>query len=187
MSRADICFRYYKWMQNLVDGEFFCAERYSELLSHLYGIDYIYTYPMDGNRAEDGISLRYRFGQEKRIKAAEIADALDCKPCSMLEMMVALALRCEEDIMFDPKCGNRTGLWFKTMICSLGLGEMTNGAFNFSDVDHIIFNFLEHRYEPNGDGSLFKINEDVQSSKNDMRRMELWNQMGLFLTSGIYI
>ena len=184
MNRIDISLRYFMWICSLVDGEFFYAERYGELLRHLHSIDYIYTYPMDGNRAEDGISLRYRFGQDVGISAAETADALDTMPCSMLEMMAALALRCEEDIMFDSKCGNRTGLWFKTMIFSLGLGEMTNGNFDSEDVDRIIFNFLEHRYSPDGDGGLFRIKN---TNGEDMRKIEIWSQMHRFLAEENYI
>ena len=41
-----------------------------------------------------------------------ISAYLDNKTCSVLEMMIALAIRCEEHIMDDPDVGNRTGQWF---------------------------------------------------------------------------
>jgi len=49
--------------------------------------------PMDGNRAEDGIDLRYRFGYEKEYEGSTIASYLDNSPCSVLEMLIALAFR----------------------------------------------------------------------------------------------
>lgn len=51
-----------------------------------------------------------------------IASYLDNRPCSVLEMIIALAIRLEEHIMDDPDIGNRTGQWFWDMIVSLGLG-----------------------------------------------------------------
>lgn len=39
-----------------------------KLLRHLHNIDFQYMLPMDGNRAEDGIDLRYRFGYEKEYE-----------------------------------------------------------------------------------------------------------------------
>ena len=78
--------------------------------------------PMDGNRAEDGIDLRYRFGHEQHYSDAMVASFLDDRPCSVLEMMIALSIRCEEHIMDDPDVGNRTGQWFWSMIASLGSG-----------------------------------------------------------------
>ena len=63
MTEIELNNEYFEWMCQLV-----CNERYSrrlsyqKLLRHLHNIDFQYMLPMDGNRAEDGIDLRYRFG-----------------------------------------------------------------------------------------------------------------------------
>lgn len=97
MTEIELNNEYFEWMCQLV-----CNERYSrrlsyqKLLRHLHNIDFQYMLPMDGNRAEDGIDLRYRFGYEKEYEGPMIASYLDNRPCSVLEMLIALAFRCEE-------------------------------------------------------------------------------------------
>ena len=110
MTEKELNNEYFEWMCQLV-----CNERYSrglsyqKLLRHLHNIDFQYVILMDGNRAEDGIDLRYRFGYEKSYEGPMIASFLDNRPCSVLEMLIALAFRCEENIMNNPDVGNRMG------------------------------------------------------------------------------
>ena len=103
--------------------------------------------------------------------------SLSDNPCSILEMMIALAIRCEEQIMDNPKYGDRTGQWFWGMIISLGLGNMDNRNFDIKYVNDILENFIHHRYDPTGKGGLFTIRD----TRYDMRRMEIWRQLCLYL------
>ena len=57
-------------------------------------------------------------------------------PCSMLEMMVALAIRIEEHIMEDRNMGNRVGQWFWSMIVSLGLAATDDTRFSEERAEH---------------------------------------------------
>jgi hypothetical protein len=136
--------------------------------------------PKDQNRAEGGIDLRYRFaisqGYEDDIE--EILYILD-GPCSILEMMVALAIRCEEDIMDDPCMGDRTAQWFWGMIVSLGLGPMMDHNFDVLLVDEVIHRFLNREYEPDGTGGLFTI----RNCEEDLRDVEIWIQMCWYLNT----
>ncbi len=152
---------------------------YQKLLLYLNEIDFDYSIPMDDNRASDGIDLRYRFGYEMDINDSVVACFLDNKPCSVLEMMVALSLRCEENIMLDPEFGNRIGEWFWEMIDSLGLSDMTDDNFDSEYVDEVIFDFMNHNYSRNGKGGLFT----VKNCKFDMRTIEIWQQMNAYLNS----
>ena len=142
MTEIELNNEYFEWMCQLV-----CNERYSrrlsyqKLLRHLHNIDFQYMLPMDGNRAEDGIDLRYRFGYEKEYEGLMIASYLDNRPCSVLEMLIALAFRCEEHIMTDPDIGNRMGQWFWNMIVSLGLGSMSDSRFDAAYMDDVIYLF----------------------------------------------
>ncbi len=180
MTEAELNREYFDWMCQLV-GHGKCAQglSYQKLLHHLNSIDFYYILPMDENRAEDGVDLRYRFGYEKQYKGPEIASCLDTHPCSVLEMLVALALRCEEHIMDDPDVGNRTGLWFWEMISSLGLKSMSDAQFDRTVVDKAIFRFMDRRYKQNGQGGLFT----VEHCKYDMRTVEIWWQMNWYLDS----
>lgn len=125
MTKSELNDTYFNWMCQLVfDGRYSKKLSYRRLLKVLHKIEFTYSIPMDGNRAEDGIDLRYRFGYENGYSSSMISAYLDNKTCSVLEMMIALAIRCEEHIMDDPDVGNRTGQWFWNMIVNLGLGSM---------------------------------------------------------------
>lgn len=180
MTRDFINKQYFDWMYTLVcDGMYSSRVSYRTLLCYLHHQEFVYSIGMDGNRAEDGINLRYRFAYECNYRDAMIAAYLDDRPCSILEMMVALAIRCEEHIMDDPDLGNRTGRWFWDMIDSLGLGTMSDSRFNTRLVDEIIDRFLNREYKPNGEGGLFT----VENSRRDMRDVEIWYQMCWYLNT----
>ena len=171
---------YFDWLCHLVsDARYTKRTACRMLLRHLHERQFTYSIPMDGNRAADGIDLRYRFGRSVGYNDIEIANYLDVRPCSVLEMMVALALRCEEHIMEDPDIGDRTGQWFWNMIVSLGLAGMTLTRYDANYVDKVIDRFLNRDYERDGRGGLFR----VESCKRDMRTIEIWYQMHMYLES----
>ena len=104
---------------------------------------------------------------------------MDDDPCSVLEMMIALAIRCEENIMDNPEVGDRTGQWFWGMIANLGLGAMYNSRFDREYVDETIARFLNRDYDPDGKGGLFR----VKNCDHDMRDMEIIDQLFRYLNS----
>ena len=178
MTKYEIRKTYFEWMCELM-----CCERFGEgisykkLLTHLHHIEFTYTIPKDENRAADGISLRYRFA----LHHPDIEDAESYLegPCSVLEMMVALAIRCEETIMDNPNVGDRTRQWFWGMVTNLGLGSMTDERFDGWFVDEVIDRFLDRQYDRNGKGGLFT----VRHCDCDMRKVEIWFQLCYFLDS----
>lgn len=170
---------YFEWLCNIVCGMRLAPSiSYRKLLVHLHAIPFQCLISKDQNRAEDGKSLRYRFSLVTRYSddVDEILDILD-GPCSVLEMIVALAVRCEEDIMDDPAYGNRTGQWFWGMIVNLGLGSMTDDKYDEFYVDEVIDIFLSRTYLPNGEGGLFT----VKYCEEDLRDIEIWTQMCWYL------
>ncbi len=162
---------YFEWMYRLVCGNVKRVS-YRKLLCQLYDRPFDYSIAMDGNRAEDGVDLRYRFGYENDIEGSVIASCLDDKECSVLEMMVALSIRCEEHIMDNPDIGDRTGKWFLNMIENLGLKKMSDKYFDKRYVTEVLDKFLSHGYERNGEGGLFTVHHD----RIDMRSVEIWYQ-----------
>jgi hypothetical protein len=178
MTKNELNKEYFEWMYQLV-----CNERYPKrisyrkLLTHLHDIEFTYIIGMDGNRAEDGIDLRYRFGYERQYSKSMIATYLDDRPCSVLEMLTALAIRCEEHIMDDPDIGNRTGQWFWNMISNLGLSSLNDTRFDSEYLNRVITRFLNREYKRNGEGGLFT----VKNCKHDLRTVEIWYQMCWYL------
>ena len=178
MTRDILKNEYFDWMYDLVcDGGYNRRRSYRKLLTYLHDREFHYILDMDGNRAADGTDLRYRFAYENNYGYARVARHLDDRGCSVLEMMVALAIRCEEDYMGDPDIGNRTGRWFFGMLESLGLVPMYDSAFDKQIVDNIVDKFLDRKYERNGEGGLFTIYDD----RRDMRTAEIWYQMCWYL------
>lgn len=167
---------YFEWMYDLV-----CGGRHSEnisyrkLLTRLHDIVFRYSIPMDANRAENGKHLRHRYALRHRVDERD----LDIGECTILEMMVALAIRCEEEIMDDPDIGDRTAQWFWGMIVSLGLGSMTDDVYDRDEVDYILQRFMSRDYEPDGRGGLFRI----RNCRTDLRDVEIWHQMLWYLNS----
>lgn len=171
MTENELIDQYFNWIYQLVVDDRY-SKSYRKLFCRLHDTEFTYLIPMDGNRAEDGINLRYRFGREHSYPDAMIASMLDIRPCSILEMMTALAIRCEEHLMGDPDIGDRTGQWFWSMLTSLGLSSMTDVKFDRYRVDIVLERFLEREYEKNGKGGLFTV-----ENSRDMRTIEIWYQM----------
>ena len=96
MTSNNLNNEYFNWMYQLVCGKQYTKNlSYRKLLFLLHDPDFAYTIALDGNRFEDGIDLRYRFGYEHKCDGAMIADCLDNRACSVLEMLIALSIRLE--------------------------------------------------------------------------------------------
>lgn len=179
MIQDDVRNEYFEWLYSLTSGKRKSnIVSFRKLLTRLHDTDFRYSILRDQNRAEDGVDLRYRFARHhpSNIPTNDIVAFLD-GPCSVLEMMVALAIRCEENIMDDPSMGDRTAQWFEIMLVNLGLGSMTDNRYDRQFVDSAINRFLDREYEPDGRGGLFRVrNCDI-----DMRTVEIWIQLCRFL------
>ena len=182
ITRDKIINEYFEWLYNLV-----CRDRYPKEISFrrlfmsLHSTEFVYSIARDGNRADDGIELRRRFCLENNFDDDLFEYTQDCLdgPCSILEMMIALAIRCEETIMDDTSRGDRTSQWFWEMVVSLGLGSMTDDRFAPDIVDDILDRFLNREYKPNGEGGLFTI----RNCEYDLRDVEIWYQLCWYLDS----
>lgn len=173
-QEATINREYLDWMYNKVCNDQYSRNvSYHKLFEQLHDTDFTYILPMDDNRAEDGVNLRYRFGQEAGYEDAMVSWYLDNRPCSVLEMMLALAIRVEISIMDNPDIGDRSGQWFWEMVVSLGLGGMTDENYDYEAVDERLYIFLNRKYARNGAGGLFTI----RNSTKDMRNIDIWYQM----------
>lgn len=166
---------YYEWLISKICGNRFHDEAsFTKLLAYLYSIPFKWTIKKDYNREEDGLSLRYRY--------CLLHDHMDelhylNAPCSILEMMIALSIRCEEEYMSDTRLGDRTSQWFWNMIISLGLGSQMDYNFNKEYVEKTVNTFLNRKYKRNGKGGLFT----VRNCKYDLRKVEIWRQMSWYL------
>lgn len=168
---------YFEWLCDIIDSRRYAKQvSYRKLLLHLHNIEFTWFVPHDDNRADDGIQLRRRFALMRDEPGLQ--RYLD-GPCSVFEMMVGLALRCEEWITDDTQFGDRTGQWFWGMIRNLELNGMRDSKFDREYVDDVIARLLNREYAPDGRGGLFT----VRNCEYDLRTVELWVQLSWYLAS----
>lgn len=182
----DIKKLYLEWLSKLV-----CTDRlhrykdYKQLMLYLFNRKFYWLLELDEDRAVDGLDLRERFIDEYNERNVYSMSSYDAKElyshlddeCSVLEMLIALSLRCEETIIGDPDLGDRTYIWFWSMLRNLDIDDMTDDRYNESCLDEIIDILLEREYEPNGEGGLFSL----YNCRHDLREVEIWYQLCWYL------
>lgn len=170
---------YFEWLCDIVCQKRFANTiSYRKLLAHLHNVPFRWSRTLDADRADWGVDMRYRFAQSRSLDAGSFdVRAYLGGPCTVLEMMVALAVRCEEDMMDDPEYGDRTSQWFWNMVVSLGLGGTTDQVYDYDRVEGVIQRFLNRDYEPNGKGGLFTL----RHAPFDARKVDIWYQLCWYL------
>lgn len=175
--------RYKHWLISKIDtnGDYSISDIYGCLIAVLFETDFVYISDdpqlnMDKNRASDGLYLRTIFDQET---GNDITTLLKEKKPSVLEVLIALSIRIEQDIMGE---GNDDfGKWFVEMLENLGLTEYTDDyTWPEDEVLEILGRFMYRRYGEDGIGSLFPLkNPEICSEK--FTKLEIWNQMQYYL------
>ena len=161
---------YFEWLLDQTRCRFVKTDDYRLLLEYLYLREFTWTIPFDSHRADNGLGLRYEF-------ASEYGYLDEDRPCTVLEVLIALARDWEHEIVYDFHKGDRSAQWFWTMINNLGLLDYPDWSFEEDIVDEIINIWLERRFEKNGNGSPFL----VKVVNRDQRRIELWLQLQDYL------
>lgn len=131
---------------------------YGLLLNKLYSEEFVPLIERDGNRAADGIYLR------------DFEGCTDDRPCSVLEMLIALAGRFDGNAGFDP---DEVYDNFWSMMENIGLDYYDDSNYSEREVFGILKIFEERKYNFNGKGGLFPL----KKAKDDQRKEEIWNQM----------
>lgn len=164
---------YFEWLTYVSN----IGKDYSMLAEILHERTFYSIVHNDENRGEDGKVLRKIFEQET------LFDDYSCladRGCSMLEMLIGLAIRMET-ILEDPYEGDRTVRWFWEILDNLGLSKYTNYELKYhnklTEVQEIIDNLLERRYSRSGKGGLFPL----KNAKKDQRKVEIWYQLSAYL------
>lgn len=173
-SPSEVRSDYFQWLCGLVHADDPDCSFYS-LMRALFDHEFRWFVDNDGNRAEDGELLRDDFiDQNLYIDYSSIGG-----PCRVLEMLIALAGRIDEDIMWTPD-DDRSIVWFWEMISNLGLDEYDDEHWtepnSRATVDLILDRWLDRRYRPDGIGGIFPLAGSVE----DQRDVEIWYQMNAY-------
>lgn len=181
LSRTATLDEYFSWLCDLVEiTQPFVS--YVELAETLHEKPFRWFVPNDDNRAFEGIALRERFCEENGIEYV-----LEYFPeeASMLELIIALAYRCEA-IMADMNGCIPMKEWFWKMLGHVGLDRFTDvpnpGAWEDDEVDRILDRIIRRTYMSDGRGGLFPL----KYPKKDQRKVELWYQMSSYLLENYY-
>lgn len=188
MDRVDIQKEYLGWLCKLVNA----GPKWHFLWSKLHSMAFVWIIDMDENRAEDGKYMRYLYGLEKAdngLSDEEIDEYL-AGPCTVLEFLVGLARRIEDDIMYSADSDiDRTGEWFWEMIRNLGLEKYDDEHYSDVEVDDIVNRFMSRKYAKNGAGNVFKIPDKLWAKGWDKtwdtfpNNMEIWSQVHAWVNS----
>lgn len=177
MNIDEINDEYFAWLSDKVCKDRFAKNiSYRKLLQALHSVNFKWRMRNDANRASDGLTLRRRFATHMGFEEDYFLPYIT-GPCTVLEMMIALAIKCEVSIMDNPVVGDRTAQWFWEMVNTMGLGGMYDSNFDEKYVKDIINRFVDREYSPNGKGGLFHIRD----CKYDLTTVDIWDQMCWYL------
>lgn len=155
---------YRDWLINLCH---FNKKGYDELLTQLHFSPFEVILDRDDNRVQDGLSFRQQFLNENGING----DFYD-HPCGILEVLVALSIRIDNEFVGNP-VDPHPEMLFWMMICNLGLDKFDNKHYNSDFIYEILGRFVSRQYDFNGNGGIFPL----KNARNDQRKNEIWNQM----------
>jgi hypothetical protein len=161
---------YYEWLTDMLPG---WRSGHSRLLRQLFETPFQYAVGTDANRIDDGMELRSRFCWERGYSANVRHELKNRRECSVLEIMISMALRCEEEFMTLYTEDERTERWVGWMIRSMDLDRFTDGQYDPDAVHAALQSMMIRDYSPDGRGSLFYI----PGYRGDMRQIDLWEQM----------
>lgn len=149
-------------LERLID-----RNEYIVFLRSISRIPFISLVEYDENRALDGLELRREYEETEGL-------SLSSGPCSVLEVLIALARRMAY-IEYDPVVGEEEhiNIWFWDMLTNLGIDPDLD---NDRNIDKIIL-WIERKFERNGRGSPFPLQNPVA----DQRKVEIWYQMQAYL------
>lgn len=162
--------KYTGWLAERVGLRGFRRGRrsYRKLFETLQSVPFLVLIRMDKNRLEDGLYLRMRY----RL-ANEIPEFLfDEEPCSVLEMLVALAIRADLEWIGEPGEPDPAPFFWE-MIENLELDLCSDGRYNRVFVVKKCQKWLNREFKNDGNGSIFPIKMPFR----DQREIEIWCQM----------
>lgn len=179
LSRVATLEEYHDWLCGLINTECL-SEDYSLLLTELYKTPFIDKIPNDENRAFEGLILRETFSSDLGIEY--IPENFNPE-CSMLELIIGLAYRCES-IGADEENSLNYKEWFWRLIDNAGLTDFDDSSFFRvgDDATSIIQKIIERRYGRDGHGGFFPL----KKASKDQRKVELWYQMSSYLSELYY-
>jgi hypothetical protein len=154
--------QYFNWLCAKVTGA--RNPNHYDLLEILHRTEFVWNVPGDRHRAEEGLELRLDFLRETHQDGD---GSWEHQPCSVLELLIALAKRASF------QTGIRVKVWFWELMTNLRLDEFRRvDRMGEHIIKDILDAFIWRQYRPDGDGGLFPISR----TNSDQRKNEIWYQ-----------
>ena len=153
-------------------GSHLYPANYYILMRKLHETDFKCIIDRDENRVKDGLALREDFFDDLEITATAFI-----RECSILEMLVGLAIRIDEEYSGDPM-NPHPEIFFWDMIHNLGLDKMDNEHFNEVKCEKIINIWVNREFDSDGYGSPWPL----KNVTFDSREAEIWRQVMAYLS-----
>lgn len=170
---------YYDWLCNLIDTDTDICMPHKKLLSGLHTMQFYSCNNMDNNRAADGMGLRRMFINENKNDPEFVYEFMSVyisRPCSVLEFMIALAMKCGNGLYAHLDQEYPVALWFWKVFCkNLGYDRMHDDNFSQKKFYDRTVGCMSREYNSDGTGgSMFPIRGYTVS---DMRTLDIWQQL----------
>ena len=150
-------------------------ESFTAVCALMHQVIFTPLVPYDENRIADAAGLRNNFQQHAGdIGPGELRDLM-MPDASVFEVLIALADRADFMVPLTKK------VWFRVFLENLKLDRYSD-AYSRSrstwPVERAINVFNNRAYQTNGKGGIFPL----RRPKEDQRHVELWYQMGAYMT-----
>ncbi len=183
MGRTTLKSEYFDWLYSLIKGQ----RGYRKLCIELHKKAFRWFVPNDDNRCEDGLYLRTLYADEHGLDGSHLEVKYFFKgPCTVFEVLVALAQRVEF-IKYEPENRtNQTSRWFFEMVENLGLTRFSDSysredrfdELTETKIDEILEVLMDRTYDESGRGGLFPLKK---RAPKDQSRVEIWYQLMYYL------
>lgn len=155
------------------------SRKFRNLFKILNNIEFRYDFERDENRDADGHDLRKEYYVNiPSWCSTELKDAFMGHWTTVLEVLIALAMRVDDEYIGDPG-EEHPETFFMEMIKNLGLDKFHGNiyAYDKNIVIKVINRWLDRDFSKNGVGSPFPLHYN----KTDQRNLEIWDQMQAYV------
>jgi hypothetical protein len=167
---------YLQWLiESFVEDPAFVGFRdpYEILYRQMHRKAYYFIVDYDENRAADGVYLRDMYLD--LFDRGEVPQG----PCSFLEFLIGVSMRLSGMLADGEPLPVSQYFW--ELLNRLGLNEFTDELYREDatqfQVDAIMVDFMDRRYDRCGKGGLFPLTPPCR----DQRKVEVWYQMNSYL------
>lgn len=176
--------QYWQWLSSIIGQNDKSIQTHSYVLGLLYSELFCAFCEDDHSRMQDALDLRESFCRDNPNERLYFPTfSANMGPVNVLEVLIALCIRVENDIACDPRCEPNPGKWFWIMIENLGLLDYSDDRYDDEIAQEIVGQFLERHYMPDGRGGIFIFKNPAV----DARELSLWEQLCTYINENPHL